>query len=265
LESIPLHPGTPPGQETVPGGEVPLLTLYPAANPRRHGAVVVCPGGGYAGRAPHEAGVVAEWLNSVGVSAAVVDYRVAPFRHPCPLLDAQRAIRWVRHQAPAWNLDPSRIGILGFSAGGHLAATSATHYDAGDPTASDPVARESCRPDAAVLCYPVITFRQHLHQGSMENLLGPAPDAARRAALSAEANVSADSPPMFLWHTADDGGVSVQNSLLLAAALGQQGVPFELHVFPRGAHGLGLAPDDPVVGQWTGLCARWLQGLGFAG
>lgn len=243
--------------------DVPRLTPYLPAGGRATGAIVVCPGGGYARRAEHEGTPVARWLNGLGIAAFVLDYRVALHRHPAPLRDAQRAIRLVRSGAWGGGMSFARVGILGFSAGGHLAATAGTRYDLGDLEAADPVERASCRPDALVLCYPVITFGEHRHHGSMVNLLGEdAPDELR-ALLSAETRVTADTPPAFLWHTADDAGVPVENSLLFASALRRHGVPFALHVYPRGRHGLGLAEDDPVVGTWTGLCAKWLAGQGF--
>ncbi|MBI5834419.1 MAG: alpha/beta hydrolase, partial [Armatimonadetes bacterium] len=182
------------------------------------------------------------------------------------LLDAQRALRWTRCHGPEFGVQPDKVGILGFSAGGHLASTTATHFDAGRADAEDPVERVSCRPDAVILCYAVVTFVERLHQGSMLNLLGteePLPEL--RAKLSAELCVNADTMPHFLWHTAEDGAVPLANSLRLADALSTHGVPVELHVFPYGQHGLGLAPDWPDVSQWTTLCAGWLGRLGFAG
>jgi acetyl esterase/lipase len=245
-------------------GEAPSIIPLPVESNEPVGAVVVCPGGGYAGRAPHEADPVAQWLNAAGIAGFVCHYRVAPYRHPVPLMDASRAVRWVRHYAEGFGVKPDRIGILGFSAGGHLASTVGTHFDAGDPAATDPIDRKSCRPDAAILCYPVITFEPPFrHEGSMQNLLGPAPPDDLRLSLSNELQVTADTPPTFLWHTADDAGVHVENSLRFASALSAGGVPYELHVYPHGAHGLGLAPDDPHIGSWTRLCAEWLHSLGF--
>lgn len=210
-------------------------------------AVVVCPGGGYRRHAAHEGEPVARWLNGLGIAAFVLEYRVAPHRHPAPLEDALEAIRLVRARADEWRVDAARVGILGFSAGGHVAASAGT------------LAGETGRPDLMVLCYPVITFREHHHQGSMLNLLGEDPSEASRLALSLETRVTAQTPPTFLWHTAEDASVPVQNSLLFAEALAWQGVPFELHVFPRGRHGLGLATEEPLVSSWTGLCAAWLR------
>ncbi len=247
-----------PGERAADGA--PYLTAYLPDGAIR-GTMIVCPGGGYGRRAPHEGAPVAAWLNALGIAAFVLDYRVAPHQHPLPLTDTQRAIRHVRSNFA--NGGP--VGILGFSAGGHLAATAGTYHDAGDPAAADPVERVSCRPDAIVLCYPVITFGEHLHAGSRTNLLGDDPSVELRDALSLETRVNTETPPAFLWHTADDASVPVENSLLFAGALSRAGVPFALHVFPHGRHGLGLAEDDPVVGAWTGLCARWLAMQGFGG
>jgi acetyl esterase/lipase len=194
---------------------------------------------------------------------------VAPDRHPVPLDDARRALRTVRHRAAEWGVRPDRVGVLGFSAGGHLAASLSTHWDRGREESADAVERESCRPDAAVLCYPVISLLQYAHLGSMRNLLGDSPALAQRRELSAELHVTAETPPTFLWHTGADAGVPVENSLLYATALAQHGVPFALHVFPYGPHGMGLADgaagraSDPQAVAWTRLCAGWLEGLGW--
>ena len=268
--TVRLWPNGAPGAKGDGPEDTPRLTPYLAGGEAVRGCIVVCPGGGYAGRAGHEGEPIARWLNTVGVSACVLDYRVRPYRHPIPLGDAQRAIRTVRHRAKAWRIDPTRVGILGFSAGGHLAGSASTLFDAGDSRAADPVDRQSCRPDAAILCYPVLTFGEFRHDGSMRNLLGPEPDPALRERLSLETSVTAKNPPTFLWHTSDDPVVPVENSLLFAAALRKHKVPFELHVFPHGPHGMGLATSKrgqkaPEVRQWTDLCAVWLRGLGFAG
>ena len=260
----PLWPSKAPCPDESGVEDQPTYTKYLLETGKPTGCVVVCPGGGYGGRAPHESGPIAEWLNSFGVSAIVADYRVAPHRHPVPWMDASRAVRRARCRAREWNIRPDRIGILGFSAGGHLASTVATHFDAGNPAASDPVERVSSRPDAAILCYPVITFGEFRHHGSMVNLIGENPSADLREFLSSEKQVTPATPPTFLWHTADDDAVPVENSLLFAAALRRWRVPFELHVFPSGSHGLGLAPDHPHVAAWTGLCETWLRRLGFA-
>jgi acetyl esterase/lipase len=242
----------------------PTLTHYPAPHGKPAGAVIVAPGGGYHFRAEHEGEPVAHWLNGLGVYAFVVDYRVAPHRHPQPLRDAQRTIRIVRHNATAWNIRPDRIGILGFSAGGHLASSAGTIHDPGDPASDDPIERVSSRPDALILCYPVINFVDCPHTGSRDNLLGEDAAQEQRTALSTDLLVNEMTPPTFLWHTADDDVVSVENSLRFASALGRSGVPFALHVYPRGPHGLGLAPDDPEIATWTHHAAVFLTELGYA-
>jgi acetyl esterase/lipase len=253
-----------PDQQEVPGDSAPRLTPFLLDGPEPTGAVIVCPGGGYGGRAAHEGAPVARRLNSLGIAAFLLDYRVAPHRHPIPLGDAQRAIRTVRQRAAEWRIRPDHIGILGFSAGGHLAASAGTHYDAGNPQAADVIDRQSSRPDALVLCYAVITFGEYRHNGSMVNLLGPEPPEDLRHHMSNELQVTSDTPPTFLWHTADDASVPVENALLFAGALRRNGVPFALHVYPHGKHGLGLAPDDPIVSTWPTLCGQWLTSLGFA-
>lgn len=244
--------------------DIPALTPY-LTDGEGNAAVVVCPGGGYARRAEHEGEPIAQWLNTLGISAFVLRYRVAPYRYPAALMDAQRAIRHVRFHAAQYRIDPEKVGILGFSAGGHLAATAGTHHDAGDEAHPDPVERLSSRPDAMVLCYPVITLKgPYAHAGSRENLLGPEPDPALVDALCSEEQVSGDTPPAFLWHTSDEEAVPVQNSLLFASALHRRQVPFDLHVYSHGRHGLGLAADHPSARGWTGACADWLRIIGFA-
>lgn len=239
------------------------ITPFPVKSDKPAGAVVVLPGGGYCMRAAHEGEPVARWLNTLGIASFVVDYRVSPYRHPVPLGDAQRALRWVRANARQYNVDPQRIGILGFSAGGHLAGSAGTIFDDGKSDAADPVERESCRPDCLILCYAVLTFGEHRHHGSMTNLLGGEWNEDLRQYLSLENRVTDRTPPTFLWHTADDNAVPVMNSLLFAEALGRCKVPFALHVFPHGTHGVGLAQDNPTLSAWTGLCARWLANSGF--
>lgn len=260
-EPLPLYPGEAPGLTEVDQQEVPTIIPFLLREPTCPGCVIVCPGGGYSCRAPHEADPIAQRFNAAGISACVCHYRVAPYRYPRPQQDAQRAIRWVRSQAAEWNLDPQQVAILGFSAGGHLVSTVGTHYDAGNPEADDPAERLSCRPDALILCYPVISFGQFRHTGTMKNLIGENPPEDLRQSLSNETQVTADTPPTFLWHTAEDGGVPVENSLLFAEALSRNKVPFELHVYPHGQHGLGLAPQFPHVATWAGLCCEWLHGM----
>lgn len=243
----------------------PTLVPYLIESKEPVMAVVVCPGGGYARRADHEGEPIALWLNSLGISAFVVHYRVAPYQHPNPLSDAQKAIRMVRHNAAEWNIDPQRVGILGFSAGGHLASSAGTHYDLGQADAADPIERQRRRPDLLVLCYPVITFGEHAHAGSRRNLLGESEPAELVGLLSSEKQVTADTPPTFLWHTADDASVPVENALMFAGALRRHGVPFDLHVYESGRHGLGLAKEHAEASTWPELCGRWLKKHGFAG
>jgi acetyl esterase/lipase len=254
-----------PGATGTGSEDCPRLTPYLPEGDGPFAAVVVCPGGGYGGRAPHEAEPIARWLNTLGVAGLVLDYRVAPYKHPIPLGDAQRAIRLVRARCEEFRVDPRRVGILGFSAGGHLAVSAATIFDAGQADAPDPIDRQSCRPDALIACYPVITFTGPFHEpGTMTNLVGDPANAALREYLSLQNRVTPQTPPTFVWHTADDACVPVENALLLASALGRHAVPFALHVFQHGRHGLGLAEESPEVRAWTQLCARWLGGIDFA-
>lgn len=264
----PLWPKGAPGARGDAPGDVPTITVYPAQVPAagpKTAAVVVCPGGGYGGLAAHEGEPIARWLNSLGVTGVVVRYRLGPkYHHPAPLQDAQRAIRTVRARAAEWNVDPQRVGILGFSAGGHLAATASTQFDNGKPDAEDPVERVSSRPDVSVLVYPVITMTDpHTHSGSRRNLLGEKPAREQIDSMSAEKRVTKDTPTAFIFHTADDGAVPVENALMYASALRKSGVPFELHVYEHGRHGVGLAKDDPVLGTWPARCADWLRTKGF--
>jgi acetyl esterase/lipase len=245
---------------------VPTLTPYLATKEKATGAaIIVCPGGGYGHLADHEGGPVAEWLNSVGVTAFVLKYRLGPtYHHPAPLQDAARAIRTVRARAKEWGLDPQRIGILGFSAGGHLAATAGTHFGGGQADASDPVERVSSRPDLLILIYPVITMRDATHSGSRKNLLGEQPSAELVTLLSNEEQVTKETPPTFLVHTMTDAAVPVENSMMFAAALRKAGVPFEFHLYERGPHGFGLGTKDPILATWPARCADWLRIHGFA-
>lgn len=229
-------------------------------------AVVICPGGGYGGLAMgHEGHAIAKWLNTLGITGVILDYRHRGkgYGHPAPLRDAQRAVRLVRASAAAWRVHPGRVGVLGFSAGGHLASSVSVHHDTGDAGAADPVERQSCRPDFAVLCYPVIAFgRDFSHKGSQRNLLGPEPAPELVAEMSTERQVTADTPPTFLWHTTADRGVSARNSVVYYLALLEDGVPCELHVFEEGRHGIGLGTGLPAE-DWPKLCARWLAARGI--
>lgn len=241
----------------------PTLTAYwPAADAANGASVVICPGGGYGGLAmDHEGTQIAAWLNTHGIAAFILRYRHAPeYKHPVPLMDARRAVRTVRSHAAAWGLDAQRIGMIGFSAGGHLTATAGTQFEPGHLDAPDPIEHVSSRPDFLIVCYPVITMSDtYTHTGSRKNLLGEKPDEVLVEALSAEKRVTAETPPAFVLHTTEDTVVPVQNSLLFYAALASQGVPAELHVFEKGRHGLGLAQDDPAMRVWPEQCIAWLR------
>ncbi|NCO41233.1 MAG: alpha/beta hydrolase [Armatimonadetes bacterium CG_4_10_14_3_um_filter_66_18] len=259
---IPLWPGEPP--DSAPGDSFrPWLEPYPVETDKPRGAVLICPGGGYGGRAPHEGAPIAKRLNEAGLHGFVVQYRVAPNRHPAPLMDALRALRIVRHRAAEWNVDPHRLAILGFSAGGHLAGSAGVHYNVLPVRADDEIDRESSRPDALVLCYAVLSSGKLGHRGSFHNLLGDDQSPELLHLMSLETQVTKETPPTFLWHTVADAGVPVENSLLFAQALRDHGVSFEMHLYPDGQHGLGLAPGDPHVATWAELCGQWLQGRGW--
>ena len=254
-----LWEGKAPNQTGDGPDDVPTLQMFPPSN-ADGSAIIVCPGGGYKNLAPHEGEPVARRLNEAGVTGFVLRYRRAPYTHPTPLLDAARAIRTVRARAKEWQLDPNRIGILGFSAGGHLAATISTKFDDGDARASDPIDRVSSRPDVAVLCYPVITFTEvSAHTGSRRNLLGENAKQVDIELLSAERHVTPRTQPTFLFHTMADPGVPVENSLLYAAALRTAKVPYAMHIYEQGRHGVGLAQDDPVLRTWPSLLVAWLS------
>lgn len=261
-----LWPQGPPGTSADPTASAPSLTVFQPDPDRANGAaIVVCPGGGYQGLADHEAEPVATWLTTLGITAFLLRYRLAPAaRHPAMLQDAQRALRTVRATAETWQVDPRRIGILGFSAGGHLASTAATHFDSGDPQSADAVEQVSSRPDLAILIYPVITMQPPFaHAGSRTNLLGDTPDHQLTLLLSNELRVGPETPPMFLAHGANDAAVPVENSLLMAQALSRVHVPFELHVYESGPHGFGLQPTSPGMSPWTERCAEWLRARRF--
>lgn len=250
--------------KNIPGmcEEVPVLEYYPAENKTTKATVVILPGGGYAVRAPHEGKGYAELLNSFGMDAFVCEYRVAPHRHPLPLLDARRAVQVVRSLSDELDLDCDKVGIMGSSAGGHLAASVCT-YQGEFPdilVQKDEIDSINWLPDFQILCYPVIALNDFGHKGSGDNLLGHtdlySPD---RYKLSCQNNVHEKTPKAFIWHTFEDGGVPVQNSLTYVSELRRNNVYAELHVFPYGEHGLGIAPENPHVAQWTGLLKNWLK------
>jgi len=264
-EPIVLWPDGAPGALGREPGDIPTLTPFlPPSEKATGAAVIVCPGGGYSHLADHEGRPVAEWLNTLGITAFVLKYRFGPrYHHPAPLLDAARAVRTVRARASEWHLDPNRIGILGFSAGGHLAATIGTHFAAGKTEAADPIERVSSRPDLMILIYPVITMREFTHAGSKKMLLGDNPSEDLVKLLSNDEQVTKETPPAFLVHTADDPGVPVENSLRFAESLRKAKVPVEVHIYEHGPHGFGLGGKDPILATWPQRCAEWLKIHGF--
>jgi acetyl esterase/lipase len=245
----------------------PTITIYAPLDASETGtAVIVAPGGGYTVLATnHEGRQVANWFNALGITAFVLKYRLGPrYHHPIELGDAQRAIRLVRARAKDFAVRPDRVGIMGFSAGGHLASTAATHFDQGDPGAADPVDRASSRPDFVILAYAVISFTaSYTHRGSQTALLGENPDPKLRAELSNELRVTPQTPPAFLFSTSADTAVPPENSVAFYLALHQAGVPAELHIFEKGPHGVGLDLADPALGEWPALLANWLRGRGL--
>ena len=264
-----LWPAGAPAAVGVQENDRPNLSIYlPAPGERRGCAIVVCPGGGYGHLAVgHEGEQVGKWLNSLGVAAFVLRYRIAPrYHHPAPLLDAQRAVRMVRARAKEWSVDPKRIGMLGFSAGGHLASSAGTHYDAGKKDAVDPIDRVSCRPDFMVLRYPVISFPEEFtHRGSRRNFVGGGDAARLHLEFSNERRVTKDTPPAFLVHTSEDRAVPPENSIAFYLALKKSGIAAEMHIYEKGRHGLGLGPKSMPFSSWPKRCEEWLRGRGFLG
>ncbi len=261
---IPLWAGRAPGAVGDKPEDQPEMTPYLPPEGKANGtAVIVLPGGGYQHLSMQKEGSdVANWLASNGITAFVVKYRLGPvYHHPIELGDAQRAIRTVRARAAEWKVDTLRVGVIGFSAGGHLASTTGTHFDAGVPTSNDVIERVSSRPDFMLLLYPVITLRADstTHRGSRVMLLGDTPDRSLEESLSNETQVTKNTPPTFIVHASDDRTVPIDNSILFYRALRKAGVPAEMHVFEYGGHGFGLAPLDPVLGAWTTLGEAWMR------
>lgn len=238
---------------------VPYMETFLLDTSLPAGAVVILPGGGYGHRAEHEGKPIAEFFNSKGFHAFVIQYRISPNRHPAPLADVARALRIIRSNAKDWNVKADKIAVCGFSAGGHLTGSIGVHYDLVQTEADDLAGKVSARPDALILCYPVISAKRFPHAGSFENLLGKGYSEDMRDLMSLEDQVSETTPPSFLWHTAEDGGVPVENSLQFCSSLSRFNIPFELHVFPKGNHGLGLASAFPEIAVWSELCADWLK------
>lgn len=280
---IPLYLGAVPNSKVTGGIEktevsditlishvqVPDIAVYlPSKRFASGQAVVICPGGGYWVLAYDLEGTdIARYLNSIGVAAIVLKYRLPTYGnciepHKAPLMDAQRAMRLVRHNAAKWNINPLKIGIMGFSAGGHLASTLGTHFDYGNPSASDSVELESCRPDFMILMYPVISFTDtSMHLGSREALLGKDPDPVLVTYYSNELQVKDDTPPAFIVHADNDNGVPVDNTLLMYKALRARHIPAEIHILSEGEHGFGLGGNNDHIASWTNNMKLWLASL----
>jgi acetyl esterase/lipase len=266
--SVLLWPAGAPGALGTNANDMPTLTAYlPAATNATGAAMVICPGGGYAHLAPHEGNDYALWLNQHGVTCFVLKYRLGSsgYHHPAMLNDAARAVRWVRAHADEYKIDAHRVGIMGSSAGGHLAATLLTHFDAGKTNAADLVERQSSRPDLGILCYAVISMGEFTHQGSKENLLGKKPSRKLVKLLSNELQVTTNTPPCFLWTTFEDKTVPPENTLLFAEALRKNRVPFDLHIYQHGGHGMGLKDKAPFAHPhpWAADCLFWLKAQGY--
>ncbi|QDV65417.1 alpha/beta hydrolase [Crateriforma conspicua] len=263
-----LWPDGVPGATQTGEGDVPQLIVTHAESRDAVPAVVILPGGGYHGRAmDHEGYQIADWFRSMGFTSAICTYRVRGqgndgkgYGHPYPMTDAQRAIQTVRANAKEWNVIPDKIGVIGFSAGGHLASTVSTHFADTNVQQGDQIAEISSRPDFSILCYPVIAMGvDFTHAGSQRNLLGTDPDPRLVALMSNDKQVTARTPPTFLFHTAADTVVPVKNSLVYYQACVDHGVPAEMHVFPEGRHGVGLAKEISGASAWPDLCRDWLQ------
>ncbi len=277
-EVVPLWAGKAPHAVGDSPADKPSYTVFRAAGDKAaRTAVVICPGGGYGFLADdHEGKQVAEYFNTLGITAFVLKYRIvakdrpAPL-HPAPLEDAQRAIRLVRANAKEYGVDPKRVGIMGFSAGGHLASSATTHFDEGNAKSEDGVEKQSCRPDFSVLAYPVISMEDGTtHGGSKRNLLGDKPDPKLVELMSNEKQVTKNTPPVFLFHTSEDTAVFPENSIRFYAALKKAGVPVELHIYEKGKHGVGLGRDpkwtggEKSIATWPDRLTDWLKQRGLA-
>jgi len=267
--AIPLWPEGAPGALGTSSNDIPTLTPYLCASNATGAAMVICPGGGYGRLASHEGEGYALWLNRQGINCFVLKYRLGSngYRHPAMLNDAARAVRWVRAHARDYQIDTKRVGLMGSSAGGHLASTLLTHFDSGDTNSSDAIERQSSRPDLGILCYAVISLGEFTHKGSKQNLLGSNPKPELVELLSNELQVTTNTPPCFLWTTFEDKSVPMENTMLFAEALRKNHVPFDLHVYQKGGHGMGLgekkAPNTPHH-PWADDCLFWLKQQGFA-
>ncbi len=254
--------GTPYYDESF-GQPETIINYYPAEKGAGRGCVIVCPGGGYEFRADYEGEPVAQMYNRAGINAYVLDYRVAPYDRRAVISDVTRAVRFAKYHAEEFGYDKNHIGILGFSAGAHAALCAIEHFDSGIE-GGDAIDAESSRPEAGLLCYPVITLGEFTHEGTRSHFLNEAiNDEELRRKYSGECSVRADMPPIFMWHNADDTGVPPMNSINMAISLTENNIPYEMHIFPFGGHGEGLAEANPVTGQWPALSVNWLNELGF--
>ena len=266
--AIPLWPNGAPGAHGDTTNDIPTITPYlPDPATATGAAMVICPGGGYSHLAPHEGHDYALWLNQHGVTCFVLRYRLGSsgYHYPAEFQDGTRAMRWVRAHAADYKIDPNRIGLMGSSAGGHLTSMVLTHFDLGTTNATDPIERASSRPDLGILCYPVITMGKYAHEGSKSNLLGPHPSSKLVKQLSSELQVTSNTPPCFIWLTSEDKTVPPENSLMFAEALQKNHVPYDLHIYEKGGHGLGLDDKPPFnhPHPWANDCLFWLKEHGF--
>ena len=260
ITTLPLWPAGSPNNPPADQPQPRLVVFQPegfSAKPRA--TILVCPGGGYSNLAAHEGDPFAMFFAAHGFVSAVLYYRVAPWKFPAPQADACRALRLLRANAAQFGIDPARIGIMGFSAGGHLVATTAAQPDLHHDPQDDLAGTISARPDRAILGYPVTSFGEYAHLGCVQNLLGTSTDAKMREQLSNEKHITAAHPPTFIFHTADDAAVPVQHALLYTDACRRAGVPVELHVYQSGHHGAGLALTNPALCGWTRVLLDWLK------
>jgi acetyl esterase/lipase len=267
-QPINLWPEGAPGALGNEPEDIPTLTPYfPQSTLAGGAAMLICPGGGYGGLAPHEGEDYALFLNTLGVACFVLQYRLGSrgYRHPVMLNDVSRAMRLIRARSEEWKVDPQCVGVMGSSAGGHLASTLLTHWDLGNGGSKDAIERQSSRPDFGVLCYAVITMGEHTHEGSRQNLLGETPSTELVQLLSNELQVTPQTPPCFIWHTWEDKGVKLENSLQFVEAMQRCDVPFDFHVYQKGGHGLGLADKPPFANAhpWSSDLAFWLKENGW--
>jgi acetyl esterase/lipase len=265
---IPLWPDGAPGALGTSSNDIPTLTPYLADPTNATGAaMIICPGGGYQHLSPREGNDYALWLNQHGITCFVLKYRLGAdgYRHPSELQDSARAVRTVRARADEFKIDPKRIGIMGSSAGGHVASMLMTHFDSGDTNSTDAIERQSSRPDIGILCYPVITMGEFAHPGSKNLILGKNPSPELVQETSSELHVEANTPPCFIWCTSEDKTVPPENTLMFAAALRKNHVPFDLHIYQKGGHGLALADKAPFLHphEWAGDCLLWLKVQNF--